>query len=232
MRLIPDAWCYNEEDNQCCYSTRRRSARHGPVTNILLWLDCFSTLATVLVSKYVDMAAELWAYQRTIIIAQRDSEGEAWVTYDSCYRRQAAAKKSLDWSCLDFGLYNQAFAGRAKVKNRCRFCLSEFHFSSEFSLAPELHRNRQLPKADRFNSSSTRFARSAGTTTCQAANSVEICQLFNNEKGNMCRYNGCRFAHICSNRGCHGPHPRIECVGQKVDTRKRPRSPVRPPYPT
>ena len=83
--LIPDAWHYNEEDNQCCHSTRRRSARLGPVTNILLWLDCFSTLATILVSKYVDKAAELWAYQRTIIIAQRDFEGEAWVTYDSCY---------------------------------------------------------------------------------------------------------------------------------------------------
>ena len=147
--LIPDAWHYNEEDNQCCHSICH-SARRSPVTNILLWLDCFLTLATVLVSKYMygDKAVELWAYQWTIIIAQRDFEGEAWATYDSCYRCQAAAKKSLDWSRLDFGLYNQAFAGRAKTKNRCRFCLSEFHFSSECSLVPELRRNWQLPKAD------------------------------------------------------------------------------------
>ena len=82
--LIPDAWRYNEEDNQCCHSTHC-SARRGPVNNILLWLDCFLTLATVLVFKYGDKAAELWAYQRTIIIAQRDFKGEAWVTYDSCY---------------------------------------------------------------------------------------------------------------------------------------------------
>ena len=122
--------------------------------------------------------------------------------------------------------------GRAKTKNRCRLCLSEFHFSSECSLAPELRCNWQLPNADRFNSSSIRFARSAGTTTCQAANSVEICQLFKNEKGNMSRYNRYRYVHICSNRGCPGPHPYAECAGQKVDTRKRPYSPVHPPYPT
>ena len=209
--LIPDAWRYNEEDTKCCNSTRRPT-RRGPVTNILLWLDCFSTLATVLISKHEDKAQEFWAYQRTIIAAQRDYDGEAWVTYDACYRRQAAARKSLDWSRLDFGLFHQAFAGRAKRKNQCKHCLSEFHPSNECPLAPTPEPQRQA-EPDRHK-------------TRQGANTVEICQLYNNEKGNLCRYSRCRYIHVCLNKWCHGHHPHSEC---KSDSRWRQRSPVRPP---
>lgn len=220
--LVPDAWQYTQEETKCCHSTRRHP-RRGPVTNILLWLDCFSTLATVLMTRYNDKASELWAYQRTIITAQRDFDGEAWVTYDSCYRRQAAAKKSLDWSRLDFGLYNQAFAGKAKTKIRCKTCLSEFHTSADCPLAPEPRRQLDQDRP------SSRFQRTTAPSSRHGANAVEFCQLFNNERGNNCRYHKCRYLHVCSNRGCHGQHPRSEC---KLDTRKRPRSPIRPPYPT
>lgn len=134
--LVPDSWRFSEENMKCCHAPRRLSKR-GPITNILLWLDCYSTMALVLISKFSDKEQELWAYQRTIIVAQRDFQGDAWVTYDARYCHQAANRKSLDWSRLDFGLYIQAFTGRARTKNRCRLCLSEFHITADCSLAPE-----------------------------------------------------------------------------------------------
>ena len=92
------------------------------------------------------------AYQRTILCAHCDFEGTAWVTYDTCYRRQAAAKKSLDWSQVDFNLYNQTFAGRAKVKSRCKYCLSEYHRAEDCDYAPEPHFiNATLHQQGEFN---------------------------------------------------------------------------------
>ena len=127
VELVPDTWRYGEEEGSRCCHQSRRSSRRAPVNDILLWLECYTTMAAILISQYPSKAAELLAYQRTILCAHRDFEGTAWVTYDTCYRRQAAAKKSLDWSQVDFNLYNQTFAGRAKVKSRCKYCLSEYH---------------------------------------------------------------------------------------------------------
>ena len=104
--LVPDTWRYEEEGSKCCHQSRRTS-RRAPVTDILLWLECYASMAALLATRYPNKAAELLAYQRTILCAHRDFEGEAWATYDTCYRRQAAAKKSLDWSQVDFNLYNQ-----------------------------------------------------------------------------------------------------------------------------
>ena len=55
-------------------------------------------MAAILVLQYPSKAAELLAYQSTILCAHCDFEGTVWVTYDTFYHRQAAAKKSLDWS--------------------------------------------------------------------------------------------------------------------------------------
>ena len=113
--LVPDSWQFSEEETKCCYAPHRLS-KHGPTTNILLWLDCYSTMASVLFSKFSDKAQELWAYQHIIIVAQRYFEGDAWVTYDACSRRQAANRKSLDWSRLDFGLYKSSIDWKGKDK--------------------------------------------------------------------------------------------------------------------
>ncbi len=65
--------------------------------------------------------------------------------YDTCYRRKAAAAKSLDWAQVDFTLYNETFTGRAKaIINRFKICSSEHHTSGDCVLAPEPpRRNRQ-----------------------------------------------------------------------------------------
>ena len=198
------------------------------MNDILLWLECYTTMASLLVSRYPGKATELWAYQHTILCAQRDFDGDAWLTYDTCYRRQAAARKCLDWSQVDFNLYNQTFAGRAKAKNRCKLCLSEYHRTTECYYAPDpppapVPWQRDLPIPRRSSDELPPRIPRAQTQT----ESAEICRLFNSERGNMCRYSKCRYAHVCMNKGCHGRHPASEYT-MRSGLGKRPRSPPPP----
>ncbi len=65
------------------------------VTDIVMWTECFATLATVLATHHLDKAAQLMVYLRTIVRASRNFEGTAWASYDACFRRQAANQCSL-----------------------------------------------------------------------------------------------------------------------------------------
>lgn len=109
--LVPDAWRLQEDgDNaKCCHQAKR--PRRGPVTEILLWADCYATLVAVLVERFPEKAAGFMAYLRTILKAHRSFQGDAWVSYDMTFRRRAA---NLDWGEVDFALFNEVFAGRAK----------------------------------------------------------------------------------------------------------------------
>ena len=126
--LLPD-----DEPNKCCHEEWRPPKR-GPVTDILLWVECFSIMATVLTSDF-------FTYQKTIVHASRSFSGDHWVTYDLCYRRQAAVRKTLQWLQIDFSLYNETFTGRAKPLPCCKYCLSEHHTSPESSLSAKLPRH-------------------------------------------------------------------------------------------
>ena len=72
-------------------------------------------------------SAEMWVYQSAIIRAARNFKGTAWVAYDHQYRREALARKDLNWSVVNSRLYSEAFTSRSKVIPRCRYCLSETH---------------------------------------------------------------------------------------------------------
>ena len=74
--------------------------QHVPLC--LLWVECFSLMASVLTTRYPERASDLFTYQNTIVHASRSFAGDHWVTYDLCYQRQAAARKSLQWSLIDF----------------------------------------------------------------------------------------------------------------------------------
>ena len=111
----------------------RQTQRRGPVTDILLWVDCYASLIAVLSAEHPTKMP----YLKTIVYASKSFTWDGWVTYDACYRRKASAARSLDWSRIDFNLYNQIFAGRAKTVPRCRFCISELHSSNECPLAPD-----------------------------------------------------------------------------------------------
>ena len=96
--LLPDSW---QEETQPlvvfdAQLNPRRLSRKAPVQDISLWIECFSRMAAVLVTRYPDKGPELWAYQASIVRAARNYEGLAWVAYDRQYRREALARKDLN----------------------------------------------------------------------------------------------------------------------------------------
>ena len=198
--LVPDSWRTEEADYQCCSSHNPRISRRGPVTNILLWVECYSSLVAVLASKYPNKIGHLMAYQKTIIKAHRSFVGEGWVVYDTCFRRKAANMKNLDWGEVDLTLYNETFVGRAKVLHRCNICLSELHTTIECSLAPG-------PRP------STQSGMSSGWRIGEKK-AVPICLLYNDRDGDRCTYApDCKYGHTCS--ACQGRHPYSKCPNRR-----------------
>lgn len=181
--LLPEQWRIEEvQEGACC--SRRRSSKKALLTDILAWLDCFSTMVAVLATEHPGKTAHFMAYQQTIIHASKNFTGAAWATYDLCFRRKAATLRSLDWGIVDQDLYSKSFTGRAKATVRCRYCLSDAHTSDECVESP-LDVPRKQP-------------------------AKEICMLFNKPGGNVCRYSPCRYAHMCS-KCRRGDHPAADC---------------------
>ena len=144
-------------------------------------------MAAVLVTRYPDKGPKLWAYQASIVRAARNYEGLAWVAYDRQYRREALARKDLNWSATNSRLYNEAFTGRAKAIPRCRHCLSDSHTTAHCSLDTTLGTPTQVhPNA--------------------GSSSSEICRNYN---AGRCQYVRCRYRHVCQE--CSYPHPWIQC---------------------
>lgn len=200
--LVQEAWQFHdEEQGSCCHAKRRR---RNPVTDILIWVDCYASLVAVLSVDHPDKTPEFMAYMKTVVYASKSFSGDGWVTYDSCYRRKAAATKSLDWSRLDFNLYNQIFAGRAKALPRCRLCNSELHTTPECHLASE-YPDKPIQ----------------GARTGMGGTLSYVCQLFNNRAGNRCRFQPCKFKHCCSE--CGGGHPISQCRGRMSSAKRYPR---------
>ena len=83
-----------------------------PITDIYQWVERFSVMAALLSSRFPLKAPEFWAYQASIVRAERNYEGRCWVAYDRQFRREALSRKDINWSVPDPRLYNEAFTGR------------------------------------------------------------------------------------------------------------------------
>ena len=196
-------------------------SRRMLVSDIHLWAECFAVYAAVLAGKYPDVAPELFLYMKTIIRAHRNYEDGAWTAYDVAYRRQALTRRDLQWSKVDNVLYNEAFTGRARAIPRCRHCLGENHASADCAYAPAPN-EPAVQKGDREQPSrlyygQTRYpARRWGGS---GGGQSELCHLFNKSE---CRFNPCRFQHVCSR--CKGAHPLSECSRGRSPSPKRSRT--------
>lgn len=132
--LLPDSWL--QEENQLVITldgqllTSWHLPRRAPVQDMSLWIEYYSCMAAVLVSRFPDKGPELWTYQASIVWAARNFEGSTRVPYNRQYRWEALARKSLNWSQVNSRLYNEAFTGRAKVIPRCHHCLSDTQAAS------------------------------------------------------------------------------------------------------
>ena len=109
----------------------------SPIQDIWIWVECFSTLATVLAAKFPQKIPQLMAYQKTIVRASRSFTGDGWVTYDSIFWRKAAACKSLDWGQIDFTRLGQAPTGRrARQASKERGACTQFKLVTGTDIIP------------------------------------------------------------------------------------------------
>ena len=182
-----------------------RAPRRGPVTDILLWIECYSTLVLVLASHFPTKVPQLLSYQKMIVKAHRTYAGQGWVTYDIAHRHRAANTKSLDWGIIDFTLYNETFAGRTKAILRCKFCLSELHTSTECEHAYSLEQS-SFQSSQRFSPKGPEQL-------------TPICFKFNSENQNNCKFKLCRYAHICSE--CRGHHHKSSCTLRRSSAQRQ-----------
>lgn len=220
--MLPETWASITPLVQDSAMPRRPITR-GPVTDILVWLECFSLLAGVLAKKYPEKAPEFFAYQKRIVHTSRNFEGATWVAYDRAYRRQALSSHSLDWSVEDPALYNEAFVGHAKLIPRCKHCLSEHHSAETCSLMAQFVSPWGVATPPQFSplqlQTFTPFQPIQGANPPQQ----EVCRKYN---GDRCFMRRCRYLHICSI--CGYPHPAVFCprAGNRQG-RERERPPTR-----
>ena len=180
----------------------------------------------MLCSRFPEKAPELFAYAATIVRAERNYEGQRWVIYDRQYRREALARKDLNWSVTDSRLYNEAFTGRARAIARCSFCLQDDHSDmycpnnpnrSLLSLYPG---HAMWPAPAGWPLPISMPASTPGPST----RSLEICRRYNEGR---CKVAKCKYQHACS--WCRTPHPFLDCPQRASQaTQGRSRSPFRP----
>ena len=132
-------------------------------------------------------------YLRTIMKAHRSFIGEGWITYSMAYRRNTAASKSLDWSQVDFTLYNETFTGRVKSIVRCGYYLSESHLSLKSVLM--LLETRQLTR--------TGLPITIGPQSRSVVTSTPAVEIIAGT--------GPASLHTSVQNAMHGSHPQSEC---------------------
>ena len=184
------------------------SSSRPPVTNISQWIERFSVMAVILVTCFPEKAPEFLAYQALIARSKRNYEGLQWVIYDRQYRRDALARKDLNWSVLNSRLYNEAITGRARAIPRCTNCLGDDHTAGSCPLNPSFNVVGVAPSP---------------SPTYRQGGLSEICRNFNSAR---CRRVLCRYQHLCL--GCNGSHPYTSCPQRRPLTRpQRGHSPTR-----
>ena len=201
---------------------RLPSPPRPPIEDISLWVERFSLMAAVLCTRFPEKAPEFFAYQSTIVRADRNYEGKRWVQYDRQFRREALSRRDLNWSVTNSRLYNETFTGRARAIPRCSYCGQDDHGEAACPRNPNrpilglLTNLAALPGYP--------FVSQQQVTPQLQVPSMELCRRFNEGK---CRKPRCRYRHACSR--CSGQHPQVEChQGLAGYGAVRSRSPHRP----
>ncbi len=108
----------------------------GLVTRASARQERYQILAAILAIRFPEKAPEFLVYQASIVRAERNYEGCQWVLYDRQYRREALARRDLNWSVPDTRLYNKAFTGRARAIPMCSYYLSDDHLANNCPVNP------------------------------------------------------------------------------------------------
>ena len=141
------------------------------------------------------------------------------MAYDRQFRREALARRSLDWSTPDPRLYSEAFTGRARSIPRCSVCLQNDHQVQNCPLNPDRPWWAGPPGAVPWSMPPVGQSQGMSSSSKPSRKAIEVCQRFNEGR---CRHPTCQYIHTCSE--CNGNHPVIHC-GR---VRQRDRSPLQP----
>lgn len=75
------------------------------IQDIHAWIQCFALYVAVRAKQSPKLTPELMAYLVAILRASQEYEGSAWLSYDTAYRRQAAATGYMQWYKVNRSLY-------------------------------------------------------------------------------------------------------------------------------
>ena len=181
------------------------------VPDLMSWLQCFSSYAAVVCSKYPEKAREMWAYQAMMISEFRRCGGRGWRLYDTAFRQHATSLESTDFSRINQGLYATTFLAYGGKGQFCQSCMMSDHTHEECALHP----NRAVPVV-RIRESGGMGMReearpSRGLERRRAPRGA--CFAWNDGK---CTGPYCRFSHVCSR--CGSPdHRRPLCRARAAE---------------
>lgn len=173
------------------------------VPDILSWVQCFGTYASVVISKYPERRHQLIAYLITMVREARRCGGRGWQAYDAMFRQQAAGDTSTDWSKLNSSLYASTFLACANGSGKsCSHCLMTDHTVGECAAAAVSRPGRNLRMPQRGYGGDDRRSGRGRSGACFAWNE------------GRCSFPYCRYRHQCSK--CQGDHRATQCHSAPV----------------
>ncbi len=203
--LMPESWLAKSmglkapEPGKCCAALAK--PRRPPVTDILIWPQCYAAMVGVLPARFPQAVPSPMAYQTIVIKASRDFDRLGWVQYDRAFRRQAAVTKDLNRACINITLYSICFASSAKHTSVCALCLNDSHSTENCGGQGCLRgRHNQQEQVQHLHGTLGRWQ------------SAEIFRLYNHPIGPRCTFSPCKYAHRCAL--CRGAHPGTRCQRQ------------------
>ena len=108
--LLPDNLeATNSTDDDHTTNTKRK---HQEVTQMMDWIQCFSTYVAVVSRAKPDRVVDLIAYLNLIINGQRRFQDFDWASYDRQFRQKAAATSALQWGTTEGTLWNLSCCNR------------------------------------------------------------------------------------------------------------------------
>ena len=140
------------------------------------------------------------AYMIHIIRSSQEYEGVSWFIYNEAYRRQAAVTKHVEWSRVNPLIFTVCFTSKAKRGQRCEWCLSATHGSTECALAEgEANAPGRLRMAEPLMGATQVPGRIRPLPL--GYQFTDICRLLNEGR---CHYRFCKFQHAYV--VCQGDH--------------------------
>ena len=144
-------------------------------------------------TRFPEKVPELFAYQAQNYPGRTNYEQGRRVSYNRQFRREALARKDLNWSVTDTRLYSETFTGRARAIPRCSFCLQDDHTGPILSQEPRSAVARLAPRSYPFSvfPAIWSFNRIASSQKPLA----ELCRRYNE---GQCKQTQCHHAHACA----------------------------------